>query len=61
MEAAHKYVDSFFAATGSTVVCRHAYLDENGNYSNFTVSVRKDALNEKLTASMIVFISVSFR
>ena len=48
VEAAHKYVDSFFAATGSTVVCRHAYLDENGNYSNFTVSVRKDALNEKL-------------
>ena len=48
VDAAHKYVDSFFAATGSTVVCRHAYLDENGNYSNFTVSVRKDALNEKL-------------
>ena len=48
VEAAHKYVDSFFAATGSTVVCRHAYLDENGNYSNFTVSVRKDELNEKL-------------
>ena len=48
VEAAHKYVDSFFAATGSTVVCRHAYLDENGNYSNFTVSVRKDVLNEKL-------------
>ncbi len=48
VEAAHKYVHSFFAATGSTVVCRHAYLDENGNYSNFTVSVRKDELNEKL-------------
>ncbi len=48
VEIAHKYVDSFFATTGSTVVCRHAYLDENGNYSNFTVSVRKDALNEKL-------------
>ena len=47
-KTAHEYVDSFFAATGSTVVCRHAYLDENGNYSNFTVSVRKDALNEKL-------------
>ena len=48
VETAHKYVDSFFAATGSTVVCRHAYLDANGNYSNFTVSVRKDALNERL-------------
>ena len=41
VEAAHKYVDSFFAATGSTVVCRHAYLDENGNYSNFTVQLEK--------------------
>ncbi len=48
VEAAHKYADSFLAAAGSTVVCRHAYLDENGKYSNFTVSVKKDALNEKL-------------
>ncbi len=48
VESAHKYVDSFLKATGSTVVCSHAYVDENGNYCNFTVSVRKDALNEKL-------------
>lgn len=48
VESAHKYVDNFLKATGSTVICSHAYLDENGNYSNFTVSVRKGALNEKL-------------
>ncbi len=48
VESAHKYADNFLKATGSTVICSHAYLDENGNYSNFTVSVRKDKLNEKL-------------
>ena len=48
VESAHKFVDNFLKATGSTVICSHAYLDENGNYCNFTVSVRKDALNEKL-------------
>lgn len=48
VEAAHKFVDNYFKATGSTVVCSHAYLDENGNYCNFTVSVHKDTLNEKL-------------
>ncbi len=48
VESAHKYVDNFLKATGSTVICSHAYVDENGNYCNFTVSVRKDALNEKL-------------
>lgn len=48
VESAHKFVDNFLKATGSTVICSHAYVDENGNYCNFTVSVRKDALNEKL-------------
>ncbi len=48
VESAHKYVDNFLKATGSTLICSHAYVDENGNYCNFTVSVRKDALNEKL-------------
>ena len=48
VENAHKFVDSYFKSTGSTVVCSHAYLDENGNYCNFTVSVHKDTLNEKL-------------
>lgn len=48
VESAHKYVDNFLKATGSTVICSHAYVDEKGNYCNFTVSVRKDALNEKL-------------
>ena len=48
VEAAHKFVDNYLKSTGSTVVCSHAYLDENGNYCNFTVSVHKDTLNEKL-------------
>ena len=48
VESAHKFVDNFLKATGSTVICSHAYVDENGNYCNYTVSVRKDALNEKL-------------
>ena len=48
VENAHKLVDSYLKSTGSTVVCSHAYLDENGNYCNFTVSVHKDTLNEKL-------------
>lgn len=48
VENAHKFVDSYLKSTGSTVVCSHAYLDENGNYCNFTVSVHKDTLNEKL-------------
>lgn len=48
VEAAHKFVDNYLKSTGSTVVCSHAYLDENGNYSNFTVSKHDDKLNEKL-------------
>ena len=48
VENAHKFVDNYLKSTGSTVVCSHAYLDENGNYCNFTVSVHKDTLNEKL-------------
>lgn len=26
----------------------HGYIDENGNFSNFSISVGKDELNEKL-------------
>ena len=48
VEAAHKVADSFTKSMGGTVICSHAYLDENGNYCNFTVTVRKDRLNEKL-------------
>lgn len=48
VEAAHKFADNFSKAIGSTVICSHAYVDENGNYCNFTVTVRKDKLNEKL-------------
>ena len=33
---------------GYTAICRHGYIDENGNFSSFAVVVRKDELNEKL-------------
>jgi len=33
---------------GYTAICRHGYVDENGNFSSFAVVVRKDELNEKL-------------
>lgn len=48
VEAATKYVDSFEKSMGYTAICRHGYIDENGNFSNFAVVVRKDELNERL-------------
>lgn len=48
VESCAKFFDNFYNSRGYTVVCRHDYLDENGNYSNFTITVRKDELNEKL-------------
>lgn len=48
VEAAVKWVDNFEKSMGYTAVVRHGYVDENGNYSNFAVVVRKDELNEKL-------------
>ncbi|MCM1499020.1 MAG: DUF6033 family protein [Clostridium sp.] len=48
VEAATKWVDNYFKSIGHTVVCRHGYIDENGNFSSFAVIVRKDELNEKL-------------
>lgn len=48
IEAATKWVDSFKKSMGHTTIVRHGYVDENGNFSNFSISVRKDELNEKL-------------
>lgn len=48
VESCAKFFDNFYNSLGYTVVCRHDYLDENGNYSHFGVTVRKDELNEKL-------------
>ncbi|MBD5474137.1 MAG: hypothetical protein HDR20_14965 [Lachnospiraceae bacterium] len=48
VESATKWVDNFEKSMGYTAVCRHGYIDENGNLSSFTVVVRKDELNEKL-------------
>ena len=48
VESATKWVDNYFKSIGHTVVCRHGYIDENGNFSSFAVIVRKDELNEKL-------------
>ena len=48
MESALKWLDNYKKSVGSTVIVRHDYIDENGNLSHFAISVRKDALNEKL-------------
>ena len=48
VEAATKWVDNFEKSMGYTAICRHGYIDENGNFSSFAVVVRKDELNEKL-------------
>lgn len=48
VESALKWLDNYKKSVGSTVIVRHDYIDENGNLSHFSVSVRKDNLNEKL-------------
>lgn len=48
VESALKWLDNYKKSVGSTVIVRHDYIDENGNLSHFSVSVRKDVLNEKL-------------
>ena len=48
VESAMKWADNYHKSAGSTVIVRHDYIDENGNLSHFAISVRKDALNEKL-------------
>ena len=48
VESALKWLDNYKKSVGSTVIVRHNYIDENGNLSHFSVSVRKDELNEKL-------------
>jgi hypothetical protein len=48
VEAATKWVDGWEKSMGYTAVVRHGYVDENGNFSNFAITVRKDELNEKL-------------
>lgn len=48
VESATKWVDNFEKTMGYTAVCRHGYIDENGNFSSFAVVVRKDEMNEKL-------------
>lgn len=47
VESATKWVDNFEKSMGYTAVCRHGYVDENGNFSSFAVVVRKDEMNEK--------------
>lgn len=48
VEAATKWVDGWEKAMGYTAIVRHGYVDENGNFSNFAVVVRKDESNEIL-------------
>ncbi len=48
VESALKWLDNYKKSVGSTVIVRHDYIDENGNLFHYSVSVRKDELNEKL-------------
>ena len=48
IEAAMKWVDNYMKSMGSTVIVRHCYVDENGNFFFFFISIRKDELNERL-------------
>lgn len=48
VESATKWVDNFEKSMGYTAICRHGYIDENGNFSSFAVIVRNDELNEEL-------------
>ena len=41
-------MDNYKKSMGSTVIVRHGYVGENGNFSNFSISIRKDELNERL-------------
>ena len=47
IEAATKWLDNYKKSIGHTTIVRHGYVDENGNFSNFSISIRKDELNEK--------------
>ena len=48
VESALKWLDNYKKSVGSTVIVRHDYIDENGNLSHFSISVRKDEMNERL-------------
>ena len=39
VESATKWVDNFEKSMGYTAVCRHGYVDENGNFSSFAVEI----------------------
>lgn len=47
VEAAVKWLDNYKKSVGHTVIVRHDYIDENGKYYHFSISVKKDKLNEK--------------
>ena len=48
VESALKWLDNYHKAVGSTQIVNHNYIDANGNFSHFAISIRKDELNEKL-------------
>ena len=47
VESALKWLDNYKKSVGSTVIVSHDYIDENGNLSHFSVSIRKDEMNER--------------
>lgn len=48
VESALKWLDNYKKSVEITVIVRHDYIDENGNLSHFSVSIRKDEMNERL-------------
>ena len=48
VEKMTKIADAFEKARGMTCVFRHSYIDENGNYCQYSYVIREDKLNEKL-------------
>ena len=46
IEAATKWLDNYKKSIGHTTIVRHGYVDENGNFSNFSISIRKLLSNQ---------------
>jgi len=48
VETMTKYLDSFYKATGRTLVYRNSYIDENGKYRSCAYTKKEDKLSPKL-------------
>jgi len=48
VETMTKFLDSFYKATGRTLVYRNSYIDENGKYRSCAYTKKEDKLSPKL-------------